>query len=561
MNNSSGHVVQSAELLLSSELGRFCESELLTEEGLREIIQRHGLAHDEHLSDYYFFRAACSNRRVTEEMIQCLLEYFPDAASTTDDHGWKPLHIACWNKNVTPNIIQLLLDAAPASVRSVTNVTDGGWTPLHYLCSNDKVDEGNAIQILKLLIEKYPEAARHATYGQGRLPIHRAAAGRSPEFCRELIEAYPGSERINDANGLLPLHCACTRNTLPTVEYFYKLYPAAIHRVTTGDYPSGGYYPIHKAISFIAHRDDPSAAVYNVKFLLDCDPNQILIQFEGRPLLEFACRQLYNHSNIGAALEVIKILFDAHPEAIEDNAIVRGLALTHPIQRYNQQVRSFINRELVYARKAKNHRLMMTPDKHGQLPLHKALQNNATLGSIKLLTKANPHAVQSPDNIGALPLHVACQHHDSVNVIQYLIGLDPSSLDAVDRNGNTALHYACLGAKHDTIALLLEKYDAVSVSKRNAENKLPIELLWESDAVKDEESAEYTDCVFRLLKAYPETLRNVGTVEQQALTACSGRNGNGKKSSLLVFIRKAMRSSMKRVQNIRKPASASDGLP
>jgi hypothetical protein len=59
-----------------------------------------------------------------------------------------------------------------------------------------------------------------------------------------------------------------------------------------------------------------------------------------------------------------------------------------------------------------------------------------------------------------------------------LVGLDATTLDTVDGEENTALHYACRGAKYDAIALLLEKYDAVSVLKRNAQKqkKLPIDI-------------------------------------------------------------------------------------
>ncbi|KAK1734168.1 hypothetical protein QTG54_015171 [Skeletonema marinoi] len=148
---------------------------------------------------------------------------------------------------------------------------------------------------------------------------------------------------------------------------------------------------------------------------------------------------------------------------------------------------------------------MMTPDSNGQLPLHTALQNNVRLGSIKLLVKGNPSAIRTVDTNFALPLHVACQHHDSITIIQYLLGLDMRTLRAVDYDDNTALHYACRGARHEIIALLLEKYEAVSVSKRNAQKKVPIDLLWESNE-EDRESVEYTESVFRLLKAYPETL-------------------------------------------------------
>jgi hypothetical protein len=39
----------------------------------------------------------------------------------------------------------------------------------------------------------------------GLLPIHHACTSHSPEFCRVLIEAYPGSERITDVDAILPI--------------------------------------------------------------------------------------------------------------------------------------------------------------------------------------------------------------------------------------------------------------------------------------------------------------------------------------------------------------------
>ena len=224
------------------------------------------------------------------------------------------------------------------------------------------------------------------------------------------------------------------------------------------------------------------------------------MQFQGMSLLHYACGMQHNDSNIDAGIQMIKTLYDAHPEAIEDDRIAANIRSLH------NQVQAFINGELVYAHEAEDVRLMTTPDANGQLPLHRALQNNVRLGSIKLLVKGNPSAILSPNNSGALPLHVAFQYHDPTEVIEYLLGLDPSSLDAMDRDGNTALHYACRSAKHDSIAMLLEKYGAVSISKRNTHGKLPIELLWESNEVNDRESVEYMGSVFQLLRAYPEML-------------------------------------------------------
>ncbi|KAK1734178.1 hypothetical protein QTG54_015181 [Skeletonema marinoi] len=122
--------------------------------------------------------------------------------------------------------------------------------------------------------------------------------------------------------------------------------------------------------------------------------------------------------------------------------------------------------------------------------------------------KGNPLAVQSPDNSGALPLHVACEHHDSPRVVQYLVELDTTTLDAADRDGNTALHYAC------------------RISKRNAQKKLPIDLLWESNEVLDRGSIEHTESVFQLLKAYPEIVMNI---DMNSSAADSSQNGKKRK--------------------------------
>ena len=512
---------QQNELLYS-----YCKSESLSEEGLeglREMIEWNELmtpnSDARGGNNYAFFFCACYNEGVTEGIIRYLLECFPDAARATNSHGVSPLHGACANKNATLSIIRLLIDAAPEAISSVDK---DGLMPLHALCNNSKVDEAAAIQILKLLVEEYPHAVRHANNG-GYLPIHLASCrGRSPEFCRVLIEAYPGSERTPDVKGVLPLHGACLKGSLATVEYLYRKYPEAIATATTDEH---GVYPIHVAILSLSSikRENPATAVEIVQFLLNCDPNQKLIQAKGISLLHYACAQQYTDSNIGAAIQIIKILFDAHPEAIENNRIAAN------INRFHRQVQAFINGELVYARQAKDHRLVHTPDINGQLPLHKALQNNVRLGSIKLLVKGNPSALRTLENNFALPLHIACQHHNSAIVVEHLLSLDTRTLRAVDIDNNTALHYACRGAKHDTIAMLLEKYDIASVSKRNAHDKLPIDLLWESNAVEDRESIEYTGSVFQLMRAYPEMVATRNSMVNRPVDADATLNGKKRK--------------------------------
>jgi len=348
---------------------------------------------------------------------------------------------------------------------------------------------------LKLLIEKTPESIRQ-TSTEGNLPIHLAAGTRSPEFCRILIEAYPGSERMPNGPGSLPFHRACRRNCLATVEYLYKLYPESIS-VANND----GSKPIHCAIWGLKWREgDPEAIIEVLQFLLDCNPDVASLTFRGELPLYWVGTEAKNDNTpmLNAYLKVLQLLYDAYPEAIDE--------VISNVSNCCEEVRTFINNQLAYARQATDHRVMHSPDESGQLPLHVALRDNVTLGSIKLLVKGNPSATRNFDNRGMIPLHVACQHHCSPSVVEYMIGLRSSALEMEDRWQNTLLHFACRGANHVMIAFLLEKYDAAFVSTRNSSKQLPIDLLFDSEAVSDREGIEYMESIYRLIRANPETV-------------------------------------------------------
>jgi hypothetical protein len=236
-----------------------------------------------------------------------------------------------------------------------------------------------------------------------------------------------------------------------------------------------------------------------------------------------------NPSRLDECLKVLQLLYDAHPGVIEDNEVISNVGGSHV------EVQIFINTQLAYARQARDRTLMTTRDDNGQLPLHKALRDDVIrydfipLGSIKLLIKGNPSAISCADNTGMIPLHLACQNHESTtSVVEYLIKLDPTSLRVRDFNDNTALHYACRTANHAIIALLTEKYGAVSVSKRNAHGQLPIDLLFSRRAY-DRQGVEYTESIFRLLRAYPAMMN---CIPNAATTSHPDSKVSGKKRKI-----------------------------
>jgi len=206
-----------------------------------------------------------------------------------------------------------------------------------------------------------------------------------------------------------------------------------------------------------------------------------------------------NVLNWNAGLEVIKLLYNAYPEAIVNaEALFRRLIDN---SRFVDAVRDFINEQLRYAAQASNLQLLRTQDGNGRLPLHHALEEVAPLGTIKLLVQADPATIQIPDSDGSLPLHIAASKYECPDVIKYLLDLNIDILLVADNRGNTPLHCACLGGRYDVIKMLLTWYPNAAVCERNLDGDLPIQLLLDCD---DQESADYASCIFLLLKASPE---------------------------------------------------------
>ena len=497
---------------LRAELSKFCRSESLSKDGLKDIIESYGCTPNHPgIDNYDFFHLACKNKKVKEAILRYLLDYFPDAGSAIHEDE-TPLHVICRNQNATLGMVQLLIDASPDSLR---HQDFADMTPLYYFCYNRKFGDEVGLEILKLLLEKCPESVRLVARF-GNLPIHAAASFQSADFCRMLIDKYPGSERLTSEDGLLPFHWAChNAHTITTAKYLYEIYPESISVADTTTLES---YPIHWAIKGIirlpGEPNAPETAVEILRFLLKCDPNVASHRnAQGELPLYYACHRVSSRTPVRSrravsaasndTLRFIKLVFDIYPQAIED-PLMTNLGLLPPT------IQLFIDSRLSTAQLARNHREMTTADEDGRLPLHIAIGDNDYLGSIKLLVNGNPDAVQTPDESGALPLHIACQYHESdPSVVEYLIGLDPNTLIAVDEEGNTPLHYACRGANYDIIALLLEKYVAPFVSRRNVHDKLPIDFLLESDSVDDRDGIDYTQSVFQLIQSYPETVTHM----------------------------------------------------
>ena len=421
--------------------------------------------------------------------IQSIIDSNRSVLKSTDRHGSLPLHIALVNPHVTLRVVQLLLNGWTESISQPDRYGD---LSIHYLCENKDLDEAVSVDILNYLLETHPESVERGNSG-GELPIHAAArSGMSFTFIKILVHEYPESVRSLDDEHELPIHRACaSRNCcFDTVKYLLDIYPESIEADA-----GGGFVPIHHAAS--SKNDTPQQADI-IKYILLKDPTSSSKRTEIGGYLPL-------HEVLGSrrSLTAVKVLYDAYPEAIFEVDDYNHTPLHCFDEDESADVIAFLQTQLVYAEKAQDVNTMTTLDHNGWSPLHHALKDNAPLGSIKLLVKGNTFAVLVPDN-NTFPLHIACEF-SSVKVVQYLMEMiDERTRNDLDRNDDSILHYACRGGNCEVVKYLLDK-QSPHVSERNADKKVPIHLLCESESSTD--SLEHTGTIRRLLLAYPEAVR------------------------------------------------------
>ena len=469
----------------------------------------HILIHNKSVGDMY-------------EVLQYLTETDPSSLQAKDIYDQTPLYVACEKSYINAKTIELLLRVCPNSIYQPNNCD---WLPTHSLCEA-RMDDEVAVEVLKLLLEAHPDSARLQTNGDAELPLHLAASNKAPTFCKVLIDAYPEAVKEQNGYGYLPFHFACSNGgRLDTVEYLFKVYPECIQ--TRDDW---GYLPIHSASFATGQRRNNSADI--IKFLLLQDPECLSKPVEshyegdehrqgnGALPLHLSC------NNLDQSKDIPRLLFDLYPEAILIRNERRQLPVDVSRQRLdNSMIQSYPERDIQemqdfvsylytqmgYAIKAQNESSLRRRDRTGSLPLHNAIRSEAPLGSIKLLVKGNNDAINVPDGYGVHPLDIACQFC-TVDVVKYLAKLIGNDrLDICDVNKNYPLHHACRGGNCEVIEYLLERpKSSASVSERNADDKLPIHIFCEFVRGRwcEGETPEYTETIWRLLTAYPETLLN-----------------------------------------------------
>ena len=339
------------------------------------------------------------------------------------------------------------------------------------LCSDEEDNlEYELLEQLKSILEANPYVVRETDAASSDWTLlHYAAQRRSVEFCKLLIEQNDAALMTPNIMGSLPFHISCIYKNIETAKYLFQMFPESIDIAD-----SMGNYPIHCLLSF-----GEGKKMELTQFLIERNAGALTKSgARGCLPLHIAC--------IFDELEVVKVIFNAYPEAIyeknDDGKTPSQILLTSPL----------LDTQLRY----------IHLDEYENLPIHRGLQNgDILLGTIKLIHKANPERIRAADSQGRLPVHIACDS-GQFDIVKFLIETDGDSIERYDTEGNCALHHSCIAGDCGIIDYILRQ-SKHGASIRNSYGKSPIQLLM-YDANCNRDSLEYVGAIHCLLLAYPD---------------------------------------------------------
>jgi len=265
----------------------------------------------------------------------------------------------------------------------------------------------NAIQ---LRCQTHPEEASRLDR-RGRTCLHAACAKKPPlAAIHALVKACNNTFLLDyDNHGRSPLHIAISSNaSLDVIEFLLE---SEMRAASMQDHL--GRLPLHLACIGYDH-----GQVELVRMLIPENPSACSYQsHNGRVPLHLAIEG-------GAPVQVIDLLVQACPEAVEMNGC-------------------------------------------GMNSLFVAIQQNASLHTIKALVRARPQVTSRRDSGGAFPLRRAMEKHAPTALLECLCTSPEIVMDVDDHMNNTALHTAfeCGIPQKSMVRLLVTIAPQVSILK------------------------------------------------------------------------------------------------
>jgi ankyrin repeat protein len=165
-----------------------------------------------------------------------IYEAFPEAVKAPSKDKELPLHFAIF-RNPSIDVIKMLYEAYP---KALEMQNDDGYLPLHYACCRDASNEDSEacrLKILDLLLTANPgsldiqvkdgklprDILLEHTSGETNCVSEAIVMNLSKHVVKLLLQTSPDSCTKQDKEGKIPLHYACSNNTLLFAEFVILL--------------------------------------------------------------------------------------------------------------------------------------------------------------------------------------------------------------------------------------------------------------------------------------------------------------------------------------------------
>jgi ankyrin repeat protein len=305
------------------------------------------------------------------------------------------LQVACGNKNMKAEIVELLIDLKPEMVQHMDRFN--GFPPLHAVCANRSTDEQSAIDIMKLLVAKYPKALKKVVGEDltttwtlslsdtlGKRPINLAKNEMGFNFIKALLAEYISVSIIPKAN-ILQMACR------------YR------------------------------------CSLEIVKKLVN-DTQDLIMMEDGE-------HHVARHTAVKyASPEIVKYLIDEH-----ENALFKQDGLMEiPLHKACRQRRLDIIELLL----TKNVDQLSIKDQSGCIPLHTAIKH-ANLDIVRCLVEADESTLVKSDKRMEVALHKACRA-GKFDVVEYLMNKNMATVTIKNLRNELPVHLLCTLSENES---------------------------------------------------------------------------------------------------------------
>ena len=506
----------------------------------KETVLHHYLASSAPCPDEGGYRDDDWPPRVIDiEVVKYLLELTPDAANQVDGSstfpthrygsGAFPLHLACFNADCPVSIIKLLLEKNPDAARHSWQ-NGGDVLPLHCYIGRSAVrsawgtydDDGDFIEdmpsfpsgeididIVKLLIEAYPEALEHNL--QTRSALHLLCEGM--QISMELVQLLIDKDGLvledqGEHSTVLALLYNCSVSPFPSDVLKFLLHHNASALTYIDEKEEFAFD--HRSSSLHTACANKNMTAEVIRLLLNLKPDMKMIkaedQHDGCLPLHVLCQN--QDINEESAIEIMKLLVDEYPNSLRHRVgklmkepwliTLSGTLGKLPIHLAEENMSLSFCKALLqqYAR-------FSTSIQSGTI-LQMACRFQCTPSLIKDLINDDRDLLQMQDDCKHVVLHTAAKY-SSLDIVKYLVDEDESMLTRQDKLMECALHKACRERKIEIIEYLMTK-NMSSVTIRNKDRELPVQILSRKSSRDNHGKLEATSTVFKMLQTYPETM-------------------------------------------------------